>query len=575
MKTRDDLHQTLIGIDGRGYKAYKQIQGEYDFGTFTLLVDHVQGDPYAAPSRLRAVVGQDRAAIPFHLFSTAVREMAVSDFLARAFDRAITAVAKGVRGIGKSGLIAIDSGGQEVLRRTAMFVSEKEVEARFVVGLPARGRTILGREAAEMMIKEVPRIVEQALFYGNIDQDQLTGHVETVEDQEHLRWALPDRGLVAFVADGAILPRRSGIDDRPLQDDPIPFESPEEFRTSFSAPNRGEVRGMGIPAGITLIVGGGFHGKSTLLNALKRAVVPHIPGDGREYVVTNPTAVKIRAEDGRSIAGVDISPFIQNLPYGKETHSFNTTNGSGSTSQAANIMEALEMGTGLLLIDEDTSATNFMIRDQRMQRLVAKEREPITPFVDRVRQLKDEHQVSTILVMGGSGDYLDVADQVIMMDAYLPVDMTDRAREVVATVTTRRVHEGGGAFGAVTGRIPRDRGFDPRRGNRAVKIDTRGLHEILFGRERIDLSALEQLFDPSQTRAIGDMIHYYARTYGGRGLTLCEGLARTIADAEKEGLDLLSPYKLGSYAMPRIFELAAAINRMRSLQIAGQDRRGA
>ncbi|MDX1764970.1 MAG: ABC-ATPase domain-containing protein, partial [bacterium] len=241
MKTRDELHQTLTRIDGRGYKAYKQIQGEYDFHNFTLLVDHVQGDPYAAPSRFRVLVGQKRAAIPPHLFAGPVREMAVSDFLARAFGEATAAVSKGSRGIGKSGLISIDSGGQEVLRRTAMFVSEREVEARFVVGLPARGRTILGREAADMMTNEVPRIVEQALFYAQIDHDRLRRHVEVVEDQEHIRSLLADQGLVAFVADGAILPRRSGIDDRPLQDDPIPFKSPERFRTVIAAPNRGEV----------------------------------------------------------------------------------------------------------------------------------------------------------------------------------------------------------------------------------------------------------------------------------------------------------------------------------------------
>jgi predicted ABC-class ATPase len=418
-----------------------------------------------------------------------------------------------------------------------------------------------------MFMQEVPEIVRRSLFYGNLDSDRVSQHVQVVEDQEYIREALGRRGLVAFVADGAILPRRSGIDDRPLRENAIAFRTAEKFRTILAPPNRGEVSGMGIPEGITLIVGGGFHGKSTLLNALKRAIVPHIPGDGREYVVTDPTAVKIRAEDGRSVVGVDISPFIQNLPYGKDTQFFSSTNASGSTSQAANIMEALEMGSRLLLIDEDTSATNFMIRDERMQRLVAKEREPITPFVDKVRQLREDHHVSTILVMGGSGDYLDVVDHVVMMEEYLPVDVTDRARELVKIVSTSRTTEGGTRFGEIAARIPLSEGFNPSRGRREVKIDAKGLQEILFGQEKIELGALEQLFDMSQTRAIGDMIHYFSQTYVKQGFTLREGLARVMHDVADGGLDLLSPYKLGTYAMPRIFELSAAVNRMRSLKI--------
>jgi len=284
-------------------------------------------------------------------------------------------------------------------------------------------------------------------------------------------------------------------------------------------------------------------------------------------VVTDPTAVKIRAEDGRSVVGVDISPFIRNLPYGKDTRFFSTPNASGSTSQAANIMEALELSSRLLLIDEDTSATNFMIRDRRMQLLVRKEKEPITPFVDKVRQLREEHGVSTILVMGGSGDYLDVADHVIMMEDFLPVDRTAAARKIVETHAGLRSSEGGEHFGRIRERIPEPSGFDPSRGKREVRIDARGLQEILFGREKIELGAVEQLVDISQTRAIGEMIHYLAERYVKPGLSLKEGITRVFEEIRTKGLDLLSPYPLGCYAMPRIFELAAAVNRMRSLRI--------
>lgn len=567
MKSIEALRRLLKKIDGRGYKAYKELKGVYDFRTFVLIVDHVQGDPYAAASRVRIKVSQHQAGIPRHLFDDRVRRIALEDFLTRVFALAVWKVVRGNRGIGKSGFIGIDCGGQEVLERTSMFVSEKEVEARFVMGLPARGRTILGREAAEMFLEEVPEIAGRSLFYGNLDPKTLQVHVQVVEDQEFVRGELLERGLTAFVADGSILPRRTGIDDRPLQEGAIPFVSPPSLRTAFSPPNRGTVEGMVIPKGITLIAGGGFHGKSTLLNALKRCVYPHIPGDGREYVVTDPTAVKIRAEDGRSVSGMDISPFIRNLPYGKDTGFFSTPNASGSTSQAANIMEALETGTRLLLIDEDTSATNFMIRDDRMQALVSKDKEPITPFVDKVRQLKEDLGVSTILVMGGSGDYLDVADRVILMQDYLPADVTAEAERVVASHVNRRKSEGGERFGEIRERSPLAAGFDPSRGRREVKIDAKGLQEILFGTEKIEMSALEQLVDISQTRAIGDMIYYFAETYAKEGYSLKQGLGRVLQDVHERGLDLLSPYKLGCYAMPRIFELAFAINRMRSLQV--------
>jgi predicted ABC-class ATPase len=569
MKDLSDLQAILNRIDGRGYKAYKELKGSYDFRDFRLIVDHVQGDPYAAPSRVRVTLPQAQAGFAPAHYSTPVRRLALEDFLTRAFHRAAGRTAKGHRGIGKSGLIGIDCGGQEVLERTALFVSDREVEARFVMGLPARGRTILGRDALEMFLNELPEIVTRSLYYRSLDEKALKTHLDVVEDQTFIREALDVEGLVAFVADGAVLPRRTGIDDRPLTDHPVTFVSPDSLRRSFTTPNRGTVHGMGIPRGITLIVGGGFHGKSTLLNALNRAVYPHIPGDGREYVVTDPTAVKIRAEDGRSVTGVDISPFIQNLPFGKQTDFFSTPNASGSTSQAANIMEALEMGSRLLLIDEDTSATNFMIRDERMQALVAKEKEPITPFVDKVRQLREEFGVSTLLVMGGSGDYLDCADRVLLMEAYRPADVTDQARAVVQTHASRRRTEGGARFGAIRMRAPLPEGFDPSRGKREVRIDARGVQEILFGREKIELSAVEQLVDISQTRAIGDLIHYYSENHAKSGTSLQEGLARSLRDVHERGLDLLSPYRLGCYAMPRLFEVAAAINRMRSLQIKG------
>ncbi|MFV1951799.1 MAG: ABC-ATPase domain-containing protein [Nitrospinota bacterium] len=577
MKSKEELSRILRRIDNRGYKAYKDIEGVYDFGDHTLFIDHVQGDPFAAPSRIRVLVARSVSNIHGDLITTKVRRIAVEDYLTRKFHLAITDIVKGNRGIGKSGFIGIDHGGQEVLERSSMFVDSKGVEARFFMGLPARGRTILGREAGEMFFEEVPEIVRRSLLYKNLEPERLKRHVYVVEDQNYIRDRLKQRGLVAFVANDSVLPRRSGIDDRPLtvkkggvyrgEETVIPFKSPEGMEVEEDTPNRGLVKGIGIKEGVTLIIGGGFHGKTTFLNALERGVYDHIPDDGRDYVVTIHDAVKIRAEDGRSVVNSDISPFIRNLPFGKDTDRFTTENASGSTSQAANIIESLEAGAKLLLIDEDTSATNFMIRDERMQDLVAKEKEPITPFIDKVRQLYHDYGVSTILVIGGAGDYLDVADKVIMMDEYRPGDVTDKAIEVVSTHVSKRKMEGGEHFGKIRDRIVLHESFNPGRGKREVKIDARGLKNILYGRTSIDLIALEQLVDIGQTRAIGDIIHYFSEKYSGKDITLREGLSAVIKDINEKGIDILSPFKLGSYALPRIYEVAAAINRMRTLKI--------
>lgn len=577
MQTKEHFRKELMRIDHKGYKAYKDLSGIYDFGIYTLYIDHVQGDPFADPSRVRVKVHQKNAQFTKELFKNAIRKVALEDYLTRAFNRVILKTAKGNRGIGKSGLIGIDSPGQEILKRSSAAINDDYIEIRLVMGLPASGRTVLAKEAMEMFFYELPEIVQKSLLMKNLDIIELTRHIEVAEDQQFIRDNLEERGILAFVANGSILPRKSGIDDRPLRGmesmTVIPFQSPGNLEEEFNTPNRGKIPGMGIPAGITLIVGGGFHGKSTLLTALERGVYNHIPGDGREYVVTSPHAVKIRAEDGRMIEKVDITPFIQNLPFGKDTGKFSTDNASGSTSQAANIMEALEMGSRLLLIDEDTSATNFMIRDERMQRLVAKEKEPITPFVDKIKQLYCDCGVSTILVMGGSGDYFDVTDHVLLMDNYLPYDVTAKAREITSEHRVARAEEGGVSFGEITPRYPLSESFNPRRGKREVKIEAKSSSSILFGQTPIDLSQVEQLVDISQTRAIGDIIHYLSNKYVNKNLNLRDCISRVMRDLEEEGFDLLSPFKLGNYAMPRIFEVAAAINRMRTLKVKQASRK--
>ncbi len=574
MSTERELRGALNRIDDRGYKAYKDLQGKYGLKGFTLFIDYVQGDPFASPSRLRVRVDQEKAGFYPELYHNQARRRALEDFLTRCFADRIDHVSRrsgSSRGSGKSGLITIDRGGQEILERTSMVVNRSYVEARFSVGLPARGRTVLGREAEEMLCRELPEIVRGSLYLQAVDREKMRAHLEVAEDQEHLRRLLAEKRWVAFVADGSILPRRSGTSDLPMDSSSArAFSSPPEMEATVKLPHRGEVRGMAVPEGVTLIVGGGYHGKSTLLRALERGVYNHIPGDGRHYLVSREDAVKIRAEDGRRVAGVNISPFINNLPRDVDTNFFNSDDASGSTSQAANIMEALEIGTSLLFLDEDTSATNFMIRDRRMQSLVAKHKEPITPFIDKVKLLHRKEGVSTVMVVGGSGDYFDVADTVIMMDEYAPREVTGEARRIAREMGTGRIGEGGDSFGGVTPRAVLPRGLDPQKGKK-VKISARGLYTIQYGAQNISLSFVEQLVDYSQTRAIGDIIYYLYRKghFNGRA-TLREAVEKVLSVVKKEGLEALSPYRdrhPGEMALPRAYEVAAAINRMPYLQV--------
>ena len=562
----NNLRSALLRLDGASYKAYKDIKGNYQFRDFALIIDHIQGDPFAAPSKFRVKVPQSIAQFPKQLYRSQSREIALRDYLTRQFHKIAHQISCR-RGTGKSGLINVAPLKQEVLDRTSALIDDHELEVRFVVGLPARGRRILGRQAAEMLCEDIPIIVEQALFYNSLERQAIQQQVETVEDADWIRQQLSSKNLIAFIPNGAILPRRSGVDDRPLVENAILLQSPPSLEVAFDCPNRGTIKGMGISEGITLIVGGGYHGKSTLLQAIELGVYNQIPGDGRELVVTNPNAVKIRAEDGRSIAGVNISPFINHLPGGKSTTNFSTTNASGSTSQAANIIEALEANAQLLLVDEDTSATNFTIRDRRMQMLIAKEKEPITPFIDKVRQLYSDYGVSTILVMGGSGDYFEVADTVIAMDNYQPSDVTERAKAIAKDYPSNRNAEGGTAFGEITPRVPINSSIDPSTHKRSVKLKVRELDDIAFGTEDIDLAAVSQIVDSAQLRAIAYALVYAKDHYLDRQTTIPEILDLVMKDLAEHGLDILTDFTQGDLALFRRFEFAAALNRLRTLRI--------
>ncbi|MDO0993795.1 MULTISPECIES: ABC-ATPase domain-containing protein [Staphylococcus] len=566
MKRSTDLDKTLKSLDGQKYGAYKRIKGTYAFNQFRLAIDHVQVDPFAPPSKMRLMIQRDVAQIPDHLLDTKDKRLAVSDFLTRAFAYQVATFNRTVKGSGKNGKIFINHCGQEMLERTSVVINDKTIEVRFEVGMPAAGRKILGKAAAHTLINGLPKIVNQAIMYQNIDQQALQHQVTVKLDQTYIREQLEQQHLVAFVANNAILPRKSGVSDEPMKD-AIRFTSPTTLETTFNLPSGRAVTGMSIPEGITLIVGGGYHGKSTLLEALERSVYDHIPNDGREFVITRHDAMKIRAEDGRGIHNVNISPFIDNLPGKKDTTHFSTENASGSTSQAANVMEALETQTSTLLIDEDTSATNFMIRDGRMQKLIAPDKEPITPFSNKVRPLFETHHVSTILIVGGSGDYFDVADQVLMMDAYHLKDVTDEAKAIAQSDGYQRDTQADTPFGEIPSRVPLVTSFSKK--GKDDRLKAKGLHTVMYGKEAIDLSGLEQLVDDSQTNALPVMINYFRHQLIDHHLSLIEATNQMYEVIEKHGIEAVSNFDghPGNLALPRKQEFIGTLNRYRGLKV--------
>lgn len=576
MKTDRDLRFLLQNIDHKSYPAYKDTKGSYDFGNYILSIDHVQGDPFAAPSDVSIYVEGGKSNFPKECYDTREKRTALEDYLLRNFGRELAAFNRVAKGSGKSGTVFITRPGQEILERTACVVDAAggSVKVRLQVGFPANGRTINSRELIKILFEFLPECVEKTLYYDRYDakgKKEIKAVSELAEDQTQIRRQLKEQGLVAFVANGAVLPRESGASDRPMKN-AVAFVSPPSMEITMELPNRGNMKGMGIKKGITLIVGGGYHGKSTLLKALELGVYNHIAGDGREFVITDDTAVKSRAEDGRSIRNVDISMFIDNLPNGKNTSSFDTEDASGSTSQAAGVSESIEAGASVLLMDEDTSATNFMIRDELMQRVVLRNQEPIIPFIDRVRELYETHGVSTILVAGSSGSYFYVADAILQMDCYRPYDITERAKSEAAKYRGNAAAVGDGKEAAEELHMDAGTGNASRFIHRRVmlpvrafqeprlKIKTLGMDSISIDRECIDLRLVEQLADEEQLCALGQLLKYAHLHLVDGKKSICEIVELLEKVMDEKGLEAVT---VKAAARPRKQEIFACINRYR------------
>lgn len=580
MKNSEELRQQLRSINRKSYPAYKGLKSLYHFGNYILSIDHVQGDPFASPSHVSIQISHRDAGFPVEYYKDTLTGTTLCDYLTRQFEKQVSQYSFRAKGSDKSGLLTVSHCGQEILSRTACEITEKCITARFFVGFPANGRTINATELEKILFDFLPVCIQKSFFYSSLNAKELQNYIELAEDQEFIRQTLPAKNLCAFIADGSILPRESGISSRPMKAS-VPFTSPDSLRISINLPHKGKITGMGIPKGITLIVGGGYHGKSTLLNALELGVYNHIPGDGREYVITDATAVKLRSEDGRFIKDVDISMFINDLPNKKDTRCFSTLDASGSTSQAAGIVESMEAGSHLFLLDEDTSATNFMVRDAFMQQVIQREKEPITPFLERAEDLYKKAGISTILVAGSSGAFFHIADTIIQMDNYVPKDITASVKKLCSQYPLPAV--------SVTDfQLPHSHRIMSRpaesskrlihnsRGNHSdsgaakperLKTRISGTDGFSLGRQEIDLRYTEQLIDAEQTAALGLLLKYAVEHLADGRRTLPEIVQFLWKNLSLHGLSFFTENQKIScgYATPRIQEIYACLNRYRGL----------
>ncbi len=412
------------------------------------------------------------------------------------------------------------------------------------------------RRALRMLCKDLPDAVDR--FVSEFGGTETAAAL--AKKQAAIRAWLKNSDYCAFVANGSILPRAKGT-DLPMPD-AVPFRSaPDDEIEIFG------VKGMGIKKGVTVITGGGYSGKSTLLDAISAGIYDHVTGDGRELCITDDSAVTISAEDGRSVKHVNISPFIKWLPGG-DTRDFSSDHASGSTSQAANIMEAVECNAKLLLIDEDRSATNFMIRDRMMKALI--EKEPITPFTDRVNELYKAHGVSTILVIGGSGEYLSVADKVYMMEDYLIRDVTEKAKNICCPYNTNNVLPHPADWKQCRA-LYSDRFSSYPEGSGTERLEVSEMGSIIIGDENTDVRGLHDIVSPRQLDTLGFMLRYLEVTNADRRIDLDKKINEMYERIDDEGIDFLySPFFTTCERfldLPRKQELTALINRMRKINM--------
>ena len=576
------LKMLIASLENAPYHKIQSLRGRFQFPHYTFQFLRIQGSPGANPASIANLSIPIKASgLPEQSLATSFAQLALADFLIRRFNQGIVKFVQQNRGKDGSGSFHTIELSQKMLQRDCVLFSKNSIELRFIFSLPANGsggRQFDAKQTWLMFEQELSPLVDFTFFYhgySEASQNLLNKFLAVQKNRQAIKHYMKKNGLCVFISNGALLPRLSGIDDKPdLAEKIEKFQSPKTLLVEIPLHENSTIKGMGIKQGITCITGGGYHGKSTLLQAILAGVYAHIPGDGREYIVTRDDAVFTRAEEGRSIRQVNISPFIRQLPNGKKTENFSTDNASGSTSQAASIVEAIELQSHLLLFDEDSCATNFLYRDELIKKILDKKNEPIKPLYTCIRSLWKQHKISMIFVVGGLGSFLQKADTCLLMDNYQCKDITGKARKSLGEI----IEEDQDHLIFSSNRPLSSQNFDPSYTNQRLKktipIRIKDLRnaprQLEYGMDLINLEALPQIAEAPQMRSIGYCLLTIKQQMcdnSNKPQTIYDWLQWLTKKLDQEGLPCLQTTYPGLSSRPRLYEIAAAINRIRSLRI--------
>ena len=567
MKDKEDFFNVIKGLEGKPFSEYIKLIGDFDFSRYVLKISRVQDEQDEQPTLLIIRAPQSIANFPAHLFNTPIRRTALEDILTRKIAAQIDSIARyDEDGVSRRSL-SIACPGQKILPRSSMVVTEEYVEARIYVDLPSRQGLTQSDIVRDIFFEDLPQIVNSTLIFCNTDENELENFVDLMEDADRVRQILPTRGWVSYLAEGAML-CRLGHSDLPDFNRIIPLAIDSDLILEVEVPNTGSVRGIGIPAGITVILGDAYSGRIELMRALASGVYNHIPGDGREMVITVPDAVYVAAEAGRSIQKVDVSPFITELPSSADPKHYTCPQADRTAAQAASTVEAMEVGARVLMFDESESCAEFLGSDSRLAYVSGGSKRNVTPLALRARQIADEMGIS-IVVAGSTSvtEFIPIADTVLRIHDFKIQDVTKQAKQIAITVDTAGTEPAEIGNLLEKGRWVAPSSIDPSTGCRDAKIAAPETHLLEFGRSLIDLSQNAQLADIHQTKTIGRILYYAKNRYLEESRPIREVLDLVDRDLSTEGLESLSRDLQGDLARPRRYEIAAALNRLETLRI--------
>jgi predicted ABC-class ATPase len=563
MIDKKEFIEIIEGIDGRSREEFAKLVGDFDFSRYVVKIGRLRPDGRSFPLSVR--VPQIIAGFPEEIFETPIRRMALEDYLIRNLATAIEEISSfDEEGVAYRN-IEIATPGQKILPRTSMLVSDEYIETHLAVRLPLRDELIDGEKLEDIFFEELQELVVSTLIYCNLDYDELSSFLDIMEDAGRIRQLLASQGLISFVGEGSLLKREPFTDDVDLFQAPLMID--EKLKTSIDVPNAGTVSGLGIKDGITLIIGDEYSGRCDLIAAISAGIYNHVPGDGREFVASMPDTVYISEEPGRSVQKVDISPFVISEDEGFAE--FSSDAADGFESEAAALVENIEVGARILLFDESTSSPAFLAGDERIGGLISGGDPRTVPLAARARQLTEE--IGAALVVAGNRNisaFIPVADTILLIEDYTVSDITEQAKAL--GIAEIKVEESTRGFQELADRkrwvVPSS--IDPSLGKEDAHIVAYEKQLLEFGRNLIDLSVIEQLADSDQTRTIGQVLYYLKLRYLGESNSLNSLLDYVDRDLSTEGLACLSPEFRSDLARPRRYEIAAALNRLPSFRVA-------